>query len=128
MVENMRKIAAPPADDAPLEDKADGGGLQSIKVVVRVRPMNSKEQAQKEKTATTVDSGRAEVFAGKPFTFDRAFGPDATQEAVYAACAKNLVENVINGHNATIFAYGQTGEPSRAFPGIVLTLSPLSSR
>lgn len=39
----------------------------------------------------------------------QAFGPDARQEDVYAAAAAPLVDAVLQGFNATVFAYGQTG-------------------
>ena len=37
------------------------------------------------------------------------FGPDSTQEEVYNETTKHLVDNVLNGYNATVFAYGATG-------------------
>ena len=43
-----------------------------------------------------------------PFEFDRVFGPDATQEEVYAEL-ENLVQSVLDGYSCCIFAYGQTG-------------------
>lgn len=39
----------------------------------------------------------------------QAFGPDARQEDVYSAAAAPLVDAVLQGFNATVFAYGQTG-------------------
>ena len=39
----------------------------------------------------------------------QAFGPDSTQEEVYNETTKHLVQNVIEGYNATVFAYGATG-------------------
>lgn len=38
------------------------------------------------------------------------------QEMVYQATTKSLIEGVISGYNATVFAYGPTGEGSPA-PG-----------
>lgn len=32
------------------------------------------------------------------------------QEMVYQATTKSLIEGVISGYNATVFAYGPTGE------------------
>ena len=49
------------------------------------------------------------IVAGKCYVFDRVFRPDATQEMVYNATAKEIVEDVLCGYNGTIFAYGQTG-------------------
>lgn len=36
-------------------------------------------------------------------------GPQADQADVYAAAVEGLVEDVLNGYNATIMAYGPTG-------------------
>jgi kinesin family protein 3/17 len=43
------------------------------------------------------------------FTFDSVFGPDSAQMDVYNRVARPIVENVLEGYNGTIFAYGQTG-------------------
>ena len=43
------------------------------------------------------------------FTFDHIFGMESTQTEVYEQSAFLLVENVLEGYNGTIFAYGQTG-------------------
>ncbi|CAG9460372.1 unnamed protein product [Pedinophyceae sp. YPF-701] len=44
----------------------------------------------------------------KAFAFDQVFGPESTQEGVYAEIAP-LVRSVMDGYNVCIFAYGQTG-------------------
>lgn len=44
-----------------------------------------------------------------PFTFDYVYGPGVSQEVVYTTTAKPAVMSVLEGYNATIFAYGQTG-------------------
>ena len=45
----------------------------------------------------------------RSFTFDCAFGPDATQEEVYRASTEPLIEQVAAGRNACCFCYGATG-------------------
>lgn len=45
----------------------------------------------------------------KSFSFDCVFAPDALQSLIYEQSAFSLVENVLDGYNGTIFAYGQTG-------------------
>ncbi|KAI9315467.1 kinesin motor domain-containing protein [Dichotomocladium elegans] len=49
--------------------------------------------------------------AGKEttYSFDRVFGPEATQEQIYGEVAQPILEEVLMGYNCTIFAYGQTG-------------------
>lgn len=39
---------------------------------------------------------------------DHVFDVDATNEDIYFRVAKQLISNVMDGFNATIFAYGQT--------------------
>ncbi|EAS01503.2 kinesin motor catalytic domain protein (macronuclear) [Tetrahymena thermophila SB210] len=43
------------------------------------------------------------------FSFDNVYDQDSTQEEVYENTAKQSVMNVLQGFNATIMAYGQTG-------------------
>lgn len=43
------------------------------------------------------------------FAFDRVFDDNTTQSDVYEATTKGLLGSVMNGYNATVFAYGATG-------------------
>lgn len=43
------------------------------------------------------------------FAFDRVFDENTTQTEVYEATTKNLLDSVLDGYNATVFAYGATG-------------------
>ncbi|NWS98151.1 KIF19 protein, partial [Mionectes macconnelli] len=52
---------------------------------------------------------RANRSREKTFAFDMVFDHTATQEEVYVSTTKSLIEGVISGYNATIFAYGPTG-------------------
>lgn len=45
----------------------------------------------------------------KSFSFDYVFGADCAQSLIYEQSAFSLVDNVLEGYNGTIFAYGQTG-------------------
>lgn len=42
----------------------------------------------------------------KVFTFDSVYDWNSEQEAVFAETAYTICENVIQGYNGTIFAYG----------------------
>ena len=46
------------------------------------------------------------TVAQHQFTFDCTYGPDSTQEQVYEQTAMPAVMSVLQGYNATIFAYG----------------------
>jgi kinesin family protein 5 len=44
-----------------------------------------------------------------PFTFDRVFGMSSQQIDIFDFSIRSTVEDVMNGYNGTVFAYGQTG-------------------
>ncbi|KAH9843845.1 kinesin-domain-containing protein [Rhodofomes roseus] len=48
-------------------------------------------------------------YKDRRFIFDRVFDHQARQEDVYCNTAKPLLSNLLDGYNATIFAYGATG-------------------
>ena len=43
------------------------------------------------------------------FGFDRVFDENTTQAEVYEATTRSLLDSVLDGYNATVFAYGATG-------------------
>jgi len=43
------------------------------------------------------------------YTFNRVFGPESAQKNLYETSVKPAANAVLQGFNATIFAYGQTG-------------------
>ncbi|KAF7562475.1 hypothetical protein G7046_g1662 [Stylonectria norvegica] len=43
------------------------------------------------------------------FAFDRVFDENTTQSEVYEGTTRALLDNVLDGYNATVFAYGATG-------------------
>ncbi|XP_074527542.1 kinesin-like protein KIF17 [Halichoeres trimaculatus] len=93
-------------------------GSESVKVVVRCRPLNDREKDLCSKMVLTMDLHRCQCFIEKPgsvdepakqFTFDGTYFIDQTTEQMYNEIAYPLVEGVTEGYNGTIFAYGQTG-------------------
>ncbi|KAG8155926.1 hypothetical protein JTE90_002834 [Oedothorax gibbosus] len=92
---------------------------ENIKVVVRCRPMNEHEKGSNfrniveikpvEGTVTLCNPNTSEFDPPKTFTFDTVFGTDSTQLDVYNLAARPIIDNVLEGYNGTIFAYGQTG-------------------
>ncbi|XP_064161277.1 kinesin-like protein KIF17 isoform X1 [Anguilla rostrata] len=91
---------------------------ESVKVVVRCRPMNDREKALNCKTVVSIEPSRCQCFIEKPgateeppkqFTFDGAYFTHQSTEQMYNEIAYPLVEGVTEGYNGTIFAYGQTG-------------------
>lgn len=86
--------------------------MESVKVFVRIRPANSREQKEGAGEGW-VSHGAQSVSVGlkgkqNDFGFDVVFGPEATQEEVFGQ-VKDSVADVLDGLNATVFCYGQTG-------------------
>ncbi|KAM6931375.1 kinesin-like protein KIF27 [Xenentodon cancila] len=82
-----------------------------VRVAVRIRPLLPKEVLHRHQVCVRVVPGSTRVVFGldRLFSFDHAFGPTASQDEVYEASVRPLVEYLINGYNATVFCYGQTG-------------------
>jgi len=89
---------------------------QNIQVFVRVRPLNKTELNQRSYAVLDTPGVRevevkekATSSVTKKFTFDRVFGHKSQQEDVYKAVVGPLINQVMQGYNCTVFAYGQTG-------------------
>ncbi|CAK60786.1 unnamed protein product (macronuclear) [Paramecium tetraurelia] len=89
---------------------------ECVKVIVRMRPFNSREKENGSKPCVTVheDTNSVELRSSqdnevKNFSYDYVFGAETPQLQIYQKTAFNLVESVADGYNGTIFAYGQTG-------------------
>ncbi|XP_041944035.1 kinesin-like protein KIF17 isoform X3 [Alosa sapidissima] len=102
---------------------------ESVKVVVRCRPINDREKTLNCKMIVSMDTSLCQCFIEKPgtsseppkqFTFDGTYFIDQTTEQIYNEIAYPLVEGVTEGYNGTIFAYGQTGSgKSYTMQGVV---------
>ncbi|XP_047673880.1 kinesin-like protein KIF19 isoform X2 [Tachysurus fulvidraco] len=75
-----------------------GASSSTKKMVVLMDPLEDPD-----------DILRAHRSREKTYMFDVAFDYTATQEEVYRATTKGLIEGLISGYNATVFAYGPTG-------------------
>ncbi|EPQ59721.1 kinesin-like protein [Gloeophyllum trabeum ATCC 11539] len=109
-------------------------GDGNIKVVVRCRPLNSRELAKGAKPLIRMqgnqtfldppEPGSAQAGAGRAterktlaFAFDKSYwsaGPKdepgyASQQTLYNDLGTELLDHAFSGFNACIFAYGQTG-------------------
>ncbi|CAM9622605.1 unnamed protein product, partial [Discosporangium mesarthrocarpum] len=86
--------------------KKSGGG--DVRVVVRVRPQNSKEIAAGGTVCVSFPSPDSIEVNDSKTTYDRVFDPSTTQKQVFEYVAKPIVAELFSGYNGTIFAYGQT--------------------
>ena len=95
-----------------LKDKSE-----SVKVVVRCRPLGSKEMEEQRECIVNVDMSQGSIQICNPsnikeiksFTFDHTYDYRATQELIFSQTALPILESIMEGYNGTIFAYGQTG-------------------
>lgn len=79
-----------------------------LRVFCRIRPLNDRERTAGEVEAVQALNGMTvNVRSGGSFSFDSVFAP-GSQEEVFEEC-RGLIQSAIDGHNVTIFAYGQTG-------------------
>ena len=88
----------------------------AVRVMGRFRPLNAAEQRKAAGAASCVRlEGKCVVHhtslqdgSEYPYSFDRIFGPSATQAEIYEIAAAPIVDAVLQGYNGTVFAYGQT--------------------
>lgn len=90
--------------------------MRSVLVAVRMRPFNKRERGLKDTCCIEIPTstkmivkGASDKGADRDFNFDCAFGWDATQVQVYKRTGRPLLIKALNGYNACLFAYGQTG-------------------
>lgn len=97
--------------------QASHGLEETIRVSIRLRPLNEKELAKNDSSDWECINNNSVTFRStlpersmypQSYTFDRVFGCDSTTKQVYEEGAKEVVLSVVNGINSTIFAYGQT--------------------
>ncbi|KAI5865052.1 kinesin-domain-containing protein [Durotheca rogersii] len=85
----------------------------SIKVVARFRPQNKVELASGGEPIVTFDGlDTCTLNSGEAtgsFTFDRVFDMQGKQAEIFDYSIKPTVDDILNGYNGTVFAYGQTG-------------------
>lgn len=91
---------------------------ETVRVVVRCRPMSEKEVARGCVPIVNMDAKTGAVNlrcpdrpneVDKTFTFDAVYDWNSLQRSIYDHTAAGIVSSVMNGYNGTIFAYGQTG-------------------
>ncbi|RHY47593.1 hypothetical protein DYB34_010443 [Aphanomyces astaci] len=97
-------------------NKLENKGKETVKVVVRCRPLFGKEIVEGRQSIVTMDLAAAVVSIKCPdsdqlknFTFDSVYDENTVQRQFYDESGYPLVESIFEGYNGTIFAYGQTG-------------------
>ncbi|MCI4395701.1 hypothetical protein PGIGA_G00195060 [Pangasianodon gigas] len=92
---------------------------ESVKVVVRCRPLSRKEEASGYDSIVDMDVKVGQVALRNPraapgepdktFTFDAVYDGGSKQSDLYDESVRPLVDSVLRGFNGTVLAYGQTG-------------------
>ncbi|KAJ2490636.1 hypothetical protein IWW37_003010 [Coemansia sp. RSA 2050] len=97
----------------------------TVRVALRIRPLSPQEHASGETECVTQLPGVPQIVIGadRAFTFDYVFSPEVSQEQVYDDAIAPLVDQFLQGYNATILAYGQTGSGKTFSMGTGLTIS-----
>eukprot|EP00106_Octopus_bimaculoides_P010390 XP_014777832.1 PREDICTED: kinesin-like protein KIF18A isoform X2 [Octopus bimaculoides] len=107
-----------------------------VKVVVRVRPLSSKENQDSIRTVVEPINDHILVFdpaddrceingmstskfvrgditrrrnKNLSFAFDHVFGPESLNVEIYEHTSKVILDGLLNGYNCSVFAYGATG-------------------
>ncbi|KAI5300318.1 hypothetical protein KEM56_002548 [Ascosphaera pollenicola] len=90
------------------------GKDNTIKVVARFRPQNKVELASGGEPVVEFESDdtcriNSRELSAQSFTFDRVFDTTSRQADVFDFSIRSTVDDILNGYNGTVFAYGQTG-------------------
>ena len=105
----------------PLTSKSSSNNNKNIRVYIRFRPFNELESdllsnnvgwatpIYKENNCVTIDTHKSEHEIGPTFKFDKVFPSSTEQKKVYETIGKEIISDVLDGYNGTIFAYGQSG-------------------
>ena len=133
-----RPESAPPASRGGGGGRSGAGGRggTKIKVCVRKRPLNRKEEDRGEDAILDMETGTGGLTVHEPkvkvdltkytdrhaFQFDAVFDESTSNEALYQETVAPLVPGAFQGGRSTCFAFGQTGS------GKTYTMRPLPRR
>ncbi|KAL6011158.1 Kinesin-like protein KIN-5D [Asimina triloba] len=117
----------PRSSEKSLREMRDGNSNNSrhdkdkgvnVQVLLRCRPLSEDEMRVNTPIVISCNEYRREVSAiqniankqiDRTFAFDKVFGPTSQQKDLYEQAVSPIVNEVLEGYNCTIFAYGQTG-------------------
>ncbi|KAI4176041.1 MAG: hypothetical protein LQ343_001323 [Gyalolechia ehrenbergii] len=96
----------------------DGEEETNIHVVVRCRGRSEREVRENSGVVVSTDGVKGKnvelsmglsALSNKTYHFDKVFSPAADQAMVFDDVVTPLLDEMLQGYNCTIFAYGQTG-------------------
>ncbi|KAB1219908.1 hypothetical protein CJ030_MR3G009550 [Morella rubra] len=112
---SVRELRSANSNSSTKNEKDKGVNVQ---VLVRCRPLSEDELRVHTPVVISCSESRREVSAvqniankqiDRTFAFDKVFGPTSQQKELYDQAVSPIVNEVLEGYNCTIFAYGQTG-------------------
>ncbi|KAH3668182.1 hypothetical protein OGAPHI_001936 [Ogataea philodendri] len=101
---SIRKILNAVDDRMLIFDPSDTNPLVAMEQNVFSNPHNNNDKRR----ASSVGRHSSRIREHR-FVFDKLFDEETSQNQVYEFSTKPLLDSVLNGFNATIFAYGATG-------------------
>ncbi len=101
-----------------------------VKVGVRIKPCDGPSSCEGDTLQNKVVLARSAHGAARRYTFDHVFDEQATNAELYQSVGAPLLHSALDGYNATLLAYGQTGAgkthtimgQGREDPGVVMRL------
>ncbi|XP_062919132.1 kinesin-like protein KIF22 isoform X2 [Mobula hypostoma] len=98
------------------EHPARKSPTRQVQVVVRLRPCLGDAQGEQQQPCVRgVDTRTLEILSKRnraetmQYQFDAFYEEDSSQQEVYVGSVRPVLAHVLNGQNASIFAYGPTG-------------------
>ncbi|KAK3083203.1 hypothetical protein FSP39_016634 [Pinctada imbricata] len=115
-IEVEEKLVLEPQQKTPLQIVEQAKAAEeiddnnSVRVAMRCRPLSRREEENKVESCVEISDTQPIVTVGdKSMAFDYVFQPSAKQTEVFFVMVEPLLEQVLEGHNAAVLAYGETG-------------------
>ena len=86
--------------------------MPRISVAVRIRPDSNASTRRLENLKISEEKKSIELMVSETqhnFNFDNVLDESSTQTNVYELTLLKILDNVMEGYNGCVFAYGQTG-------------------
>ncbi|XP_053326500.1 kinesin-like protein KIF22 [Spea bombifrons] len=86
-----------------------------VRVAVRLRPFMEKDDKAQQPCVRGLDAQSLEIVNWRnqletmQYQFDAFYGNESSQREVYSGSVCPILTNLLNGQNASVFAYGPTG-------------------
>ncbi|KAK7544460.1 P-loop containing nucleoside triphosphate hydrolase protein [Phyllosticta citribraziliensis] len=121
--ESVASVATSATNRSPVSRKRKEREFESssdtnINVVVRCRGRNDREVRENSGVVVSTNGAKGNsvelsmgpnALSNKTYSFDKVFSPAADQVMVFDEVVAPILNDVLDGFNCTIFAYGQTG-------------------